>query len=350
MKLLCIKLTKRKFIHIQVGSNMKSIIKYRLKKIIPNRIWINISGITKHRKDNFFSETRKVFGKQNEDIQIFIIRRKPPGGGLFSNVNHVLQGLIYAEKKEMYPVVDMQNYSTEYSRIRKFNGKKNAWEYFYNPVTCIDLDEAYKSKNVILSEGDRILKNHFMSGRNLAWILDNQFLGEAHKIYNNYIKLNNYSSSYIEYIMNSIEMNLDSTLGVFLRGTDYLLKPTGHPIQPDINVVVNDIYRYLETKQINKIFLSTDDMNLRNLLKVRFGNQILDSIRSDSESPFSINLRAEFDIPNRALARNLSYLSEIYILSKLSYNIASLSNGSAVMHVINGGKFIDNILYNYGVN
>jgi hypothetical protein len=91
-------------------------------------------------------------------------------------------------------------------------------------------------------------------------------------------------------------------------------------------------------------------MNLRNLLKVRFGNQMLDSIRSDSESPFSINLRAEFDIPNRALARNLSYLSEIYILSKLSYNIASLSNGSAVMHVINGGKFIDNILYNYGVN
>lgn len=58
----------------------------------------------------------------------------------------------------------------------------------------------------------------------------------------------------------------------------------------------------------------------------------------------------EFDILKRALARNLSYLSEIHILSKLNFNISSLSNGSAIMHVINGGKFLRNILYIYGVH
>lgn len=150
-----------------------------------------------------------------------------------------------------------------------------------------------------------------MSGRNIAWILNNQFLDDTHKIYNKYIKLNDYSNSYLEYIMNSIEMNFDSTLGVFHRGTDYLLKLAGYPIQSDINVVINDISRFLETKQIDKIFLSTDDINLRNLLKVRFGNQMLDYIRADSESSFSINLCAKFDIPKRALAQNLTYLSDI---------------------------------------
>jgi hypothetical protein len=329
---------------------MKSIIKYRLKKIIPNRIWTTTSGIRKNRKDNFFSETRKVFGKQNEDIEIFIIRRKPPGGGLFSNVNYVLQGLIYAKKREMYPVVDMQNYSTEYSRIRKFNGKKNAWEYFFNPVSNINLIDAYKSKNVTLSEGDRILKNHIMSGRNIAFVLDNDFLEESHKIYTKHIKLNNYTNSYIEYILKSKEIVPDSTLGVFLRGRDYLLGPTGHPIQPDIDDVVKDIIVYLETKPIEKLLLSTDDVQLRKKLEDKFGSLMIESIRSDSESLFSDELRNQFEIPKGAIARNLSYLSEIYILSKLSFNISSLSNGSAIMYVINGQKFTDSKLYYYGVN
>lgn len=329
---------------------MKSIIKYRLKKLVPKLIWIILSGIVKHRKDNFFSETRKVFGQENENIEIFIIRRKPPGGGLFSNVNYVLQGLIYAEERNMLPVVDMENYSTEYSRIRKFNGKKNAWEYFFHPVSSINLTDAYKSKNVTLSEGDRILKNHIMSGRNLAYILNSDFLEESHKIYTKHIVLNNYANSYIEYILKRKKIDLDSTLGVFLRGTDYLLGPTGHPIQPDVCDVIKDIIGYLETKPIDRIFLSTDDVQLRKKLEDKFGSLMIESIRSDSESLFSDELRNQFEIPKGAIARNLSYLSEIYILSKLSFNISSLSNGSAIMYVINGQKFTDSKLYYYGVN
>jgi len=329
---------------------MISIIKYRFKKIVPNQIWTAISGLVRHRNDNFFSETRKEFGKKNENTEIFVIRRKPPGGGLFSNVNYVLQGLIYAEKKGMWPVVDMENYSTEYSRIRKFNGKKNAWEYFFYPVSNINLVDAYKSKNVTLSEGDRILKNHIMSGRNLAYVLDHEFLEESHKMYTKHIKLNSYTNSYIDYILNTKEIVLDSTLGVFLRGTDYLLGPTGHPIQPDIDDVIKDIIVYLETKPIEKLLLSTDDVQLRKKLEDKFGSLMIESIRSDSESLFSDELRNQFEIPKGAIARNLSYLSEIYILSKLSFNISSLSNGSAIMHVINGQKFTDSKLYYYGVN
>ena len=329
---------------------MISIIKYRIKRFVPGKIWLTFSQIIKNKKEVFFSEQRKQFGDANENIKIYIIRRKPPGGGLFSNVNHVLQGLIYAKEMKMYPVVDMKNYATEYSQIYGFNGEKNAWEYFFNPVSNISLTDSYKSKNVILSEGDRILKNHIMSGRNIAYILDKEFLEEAHKVYGDHIDLNRYTKSYIEYILNVKEINLDSTLGVFLRGTDYLLGPTGHPIQPHINEVINDICNFLENKPIKKILLSTDDLQLRNKLEAKFGNLILESIRSDSESLFSNQLRDQFKIPKGGIARNLSYLSEIYILSKLSFNISSLSNGSAIMYVINGGKFTDSKLYYYGVN
>jgi len=309
-----------------------------------------MSSISKLQKNDYFSEKRKVFGDLNKNLEIFVIRRKPPGGGLFSNVNHVLQGLIYADRRGMTPVVDMENYSTEYSRIRKFNGKKNAWEYFFKPVSNISLADAYESKTVTLSEGNRILKNHIMSGRNLAYIMNYEFLDEVHKIYKKYIRLNNYTNLYIEYIIKTKEIVADSTLGVFLRGTDYLLGPTGHPIQPDIDDVIKDIIAYLESKPIERILLSSDDIQLRKKLEDKFGKLVIESIRSDSGSLFSDELSNQFAIPKGAIARNLSYLSEIYILSRLSFNISSLSNGSAIMHVINGRKFTDSKLYYYGVN
>lgn len=329
---------------------MKSILKYKVKKFVPKKIWLALSFSISQKQHNYFLESKKNFGSHNKNIIIYVIRRKPPGAGLFSNVNHVLQGLIYCEINGMYPVVDMKNYSTEYSRILKFNGTRNAWEYFFEPVSKLNLKNVYKSQNVILSEGDRILKNHIMSGRNITFIQNRDFLTECHKIYNKYIKLNEYSTSYIDYILEREEIHTYSTLGVFLRGTDYLLSPTGHPIQPNINDVFKDINFYLETKPIKKIFLSTDDKQIREKLGAKFGNLVINSVRSDSESSISNNLREQFAIPKGAIARNLSYLSEIYILSKLSFNISSLSNGSAIMHVINGNKFTDSKLYYYGVN
>jgi hypothetical protein len=330
--------------------NVKSVIKYRLKRYFPKIIWLFVANLNNHRKNKKYSECRKNFGKLNEELHIYVIRRRPPGGGLFSNVNHVLQGLIYSEDNQMCPVVDMENYITEYSSIRGFNGKRNAWEYFFSPVSKIELREAYRSKNVTLSEGDRILKNHLMSGRNISYVTNKDFLEKVHLIYNKYIKLNQFTNSYIQYIYNFCGLDKNNTLGVFLRGRDYLQNPTGHPIQPKIKTVIKDISSYLEEKPINKIFLSTDDEEIRESLVVKFGDLVIRSIRSDAKTELAKHLRDKFKIPSGAIARNISYLSEIYILSELDYNIASLSNGSAIMHVLNGNKFRDNLLYYYGVN
>jgi hypothetical protein len=63
------------------------------------------------------------------------------------------------------------------------------------------------------------------------------------------------------------------------------------------------------------------DIKIRNKLEDKFDNLVIESIRSDSESLFSNQLRNRFAIPRGAIARNLSYLSEIYILSKLIHLI-----------------------------
>lgn len=328
---------------------MKSILKYRVKSIVPKQIWYSMANLRKIQRNMYFLEQNKTFGNLNEDKTIYVIRRRPPAAGMFSNVNHVLQGLIYSDKNRMVPVVDMENYSTEYSQFRKIHGSRNAWNYFFKPVSKINVKEAYKSRNVVLSDGSRILKNHFMSGRNLTFALESNFLSEAHLIYSKYISLNNFAEAFIDYTHSSLEIKANTTLGVFLRGGDYSNRPTGHPIQPRIEEVISDISNYLENYGLKQIFLSTDDEKIRKQIVDRFGNLVLQSIRLDSEKSEAKFLRQKFAIPDGSVARNMSYLSEIYTLARLDFNLSSLSNGSAILYIINGNQFQNQKLYFYGV-
>ena len=318
---------------------------------MPAYFWMKTAGFMVSRRNREYAEINGCFGPKNFDRKILIIRRRPPGGGLFSNVNHVLQGVIHAYEHNMVPVVDMKNYSTEYSVLRKFHGTNNAWEYFFEQVSDVSLGDAYNSNDVTLSKGDRIIEFGNMAGRNLSFAFDFKSIESLNTVYEKHIKLNNFTIGYINYIEKVFEIETKDTLGVFLRGKDYILTPTaGHPKQPEIDEVIKDVQQYLESKSITKIFLSTDDPKIRAVFNNRFADRIYPDIRIDYETNFSVSIRKAFKIPKGVLAKNISYLSEIYTLSKLDYNIASLSNGSAILHVINGGKFKDSKLYNLGVN
>lgn len=328
---------------------MKTIIKLKIKKFIPSRVYLLLANLNKSKSFENFQEKYISFGEHNHKGQLFIIRRRPPGAGLFSNMNHVLQGLIRAENLERLPVVDMENYPTTYSRISRFHGTKNAWEYFFQPVSHVTLTDAYQSKNVILSRGDRILENHAMSGRRLTFTKDKELLNYLHATYTKYIKLNNFVTSYIDYILIARDIDINSTLGVFVRGSGYGIGDKGHPIQPKIEEVIDDINSYIRTKSIRSIFLSTEDTQIRELFRNAFAKQLIASIRSDGVNDFSKLLRNKFAIPQGQIAQNLSYLSEIYILAKFRYSFAALTNGSAILHVINGNQFEYSKLYDYGV-
>jgi len=328
---------------------MRSVLKYKIKKLIPSFFWGMMSRAIESKRTEQFKETKICFGPRNPGIKILIIRRRPPAAGLFSNVYHVLQGIIYASEKKMIPVVDMENYSTEYSVFRKFNGTNNAWQYFFEPISEIDLGEAYKSKDVTLSKGNRILWKENFGGRNLDFANNKESVRSLKFIYNKHIKLNSMMKEYLGYIAKEYEIENEGTLGIFLRGTTYITHPeTGHAKQPRINDVIRDVDDYLNTNAISRIFLSTDDSKFRAIFNDRYHGIIYPDIRIDKSNSFSARTRKIFKIPNFILARNISYLSEVYLLSRFDFNIASLSNGSAILQLINEKNFIKNIIYNLG--
>ena len=126
--------------------------KYRLKSILPYSVWTILSTNFQKKRANDFAE-HKIVRRQGRTLpRIYIIRRRPPGGGLFSNVNHVLQGIEYANDNSLTPVVDMQNYWTSYSQQKPFHNSDNAWEYFFEPISKFKVDDIATFQDVTLSK------------------------------------------------------------------------------------------------------------------------------------------------------------------------------------------------------
>lgn len=68
--------------------------------------------------------------------------------GFFAYWKHALIGLEFAERYNLTPVIDWTQNSSYYEK-NGVNGIKNAFEYYYEPVSDVSVDDALHSKNVV---------------------------------------------------------------------------------------------------------------------------------------------------------------------------------------------------------
>ena len=78
-----------------------------------------------------YRQVKRRFGDKNPHLTFYVIRRLPPGGGLFSNVWHVISHIDKVKERGWVPVVDMEGYSTFYNQPDEINETFNAWEYYF---------------------------------------------------------------------------------------------------------------------------------------------------------------------------------------------------------------------------
>lgn len=130
----------------------------------------------------------------------------------------------------------------------------------------------------------------------------------------------------------------DNTLAIQLRGTDkYTDKVT--PVDP--NKIIAHISMMLdENTNINKIFLATDDVIYRNLLKNNFG----DKLTYITENKVSTDGQPIHFGHDRSIMNKQAF-TEAYVLSKSKYFLYSFSNISylALTMGINNFKKIKNL-------
>lgn len=288
---------------------------------------------------------RKSFGKNNNEKIYYLIRpRTNCVEGLMSLTCNVLNEIAYADENGMIPVVDMKNYRTQY-----YEKDKNIWENYYKQVSKTDLEDVYSSKNVVFS--GYTLNNCINKGIFFEELLfDNNKFSYCQKIFNKYILFSNPVNELAKKEYEKYENK--RVLGVYLRGTDYVkLKPKGHFVQPSSEELSTYIDDFLKEKDVDIIFLVTEDKEIYEYFKIKYQDKI--SITSydrfiDKYDGKQLLYKSDVFKENN-YEKGLHYLVKLILLSKCNYLISSITSATGIVKLMNNGKYEYELYINKGV-
>lgn len=287
----------------------------------------------------------KTFGERNPDKIIYVIKPDYQDGveGLLSLLHKQVIYINYAKKKGYIPYVDWKNYKTQY-----YDGKKNAWNYFFKQPSMILEKDVYSSKNVYLSGWT--FNNINPKGLFESEIFFNKKLEEeSYNLLVNNLEFSEVVKDYVEKEARMLDIN--NCIGVYVRGTDYVkLKPSGEYIQPTVEQVKCKIKEF-ENKYNAPIFLVTEDGEIFDELINEFGNLI----KVVSFDTFIRNYRGN-DVLSKSDVlekdkemRGRKYLTKMILLSQCRYLITSITQGSKFSYALNGGKYEDEYVFDLGL-
>ena len=204
------------------------------------------------------------------NAKYYIIIRSHRGAGFFSNYVWVLGHVIFARKLGYIPVVDMEHYPTLYSEDQPINGTSNAWNYYFEDVSDISLQEVYENGHYVLAK-DKPL--HKYAGK----YCDSEYRFPSSKAVS-------YYATYIErYLKVRMELqeefdaewsrnisSSDQVLGIHVRGTD-MKNNLGHPMPADAQTYLQRVKKFLkEHPTVNKVFLATDENDVKEIFENAF--------------------------------------------------------------------------------
>lgn len=301
----------------------------------------------KKNKSNLEFYFGNYSNEQKYSIKKFaIIQRKCELCGLFS-FYIVNLGCIHKFLLEGFiPIIDIKSFP---NALNGFNiTKQNYWELFFKQPFGYTLEFVLKNeKNIIYVQcQDCNPRPDFFS-----MLFNEPKRRFWHDFSNNYMPIKNYLINLSNKIIQRLFNKSKNILGVLTRGTDYISKkPKGHPIQPNIIDVINDVKKLDKQYNYDYIFFSTEDDLIRDKFTIIFKSKV-----KQIKQKFNINYdynKKNYLNNNENIKGNTEYskiyLLNIIILSKCLDIIASRCSGTAGIFVLTNG-FRNMKIYDLGV-
>lgn len=238
-----------------------------------------------------------------------------------SFLNNAMSLLLYALYEGCIPVISINN-GTEYLK----------WEQFFVQPSQIllggEIDNSFER-----IECDRKW-GYYTPSMKLAFDLEGQDFYIWRELYKKLIIFNEETSRYIGEEITE-KGNLNNTVGVLLRGTDYVsLKPKGHPIQPTVSETLDAVNTYINQYGYEKIYVATEEKKLLDAVISQFGEEkILTNRRRYFDSYYELKKdsvigEVHFDRDNDNYYKGLEYLSSLNILAKCNGLVAGNCGGT----------------------
>lgn len=283
------------------------------------------------KSSRFVHKLETHFHKNNiTNSEYLLIKRECKNAplGLFAYYITNLAWIEYALRNGYIPVIDMKNYANTFHKENEV-GKINTYEYFFEQPCNISVDEALKS-----GKARYIWKDipDFHPNESLDFLYNEDIVNYYHRLAKKYVRFSPKTQKYLEEVRNNVFRKCSSNekiLGILARGTDYTtLKPYYHPIQPDVNSIIEKVNEYKEKYNCQKIYVATEDAGiLEQLIKV-YGNDLLytNQKRITATDTF-LNFNKEFTARTPE-QRGLDNLASIYCLSLCNGIIAGRTSGT----------------------
>lgn len=248
--------------------------------------------------------------------------------GLFAYYITNLAWIEYALRNDYIPVIDMKNYANTF-HMQGEVGKINTYEYYFEQPCSISVDEALKS-----SKARYIWKDipDFHPNESLDFLYHEEIVNYYHRLASKYAVFSPNAKKFLNKVKNDVFgqcSSNDRILGVLARGTDYTtLKPYYHPIQPDVNAIIQKVNEYREKYNCSKIYVATEDAGILERLKKEYGNNLLytNQKRIAATNTF-LNFNKEFT-SRTPEERGLDNLASIYCLSLCNGIVVGRTSGT----------------------
>lgn len=273
-----------------------------------------------------------------DDFQDVVYMKKGIYDYQFFNIcflNNVFSFIITSLVERKIPRVDVRNRNGE-----------NIWEWFFR--------QPYEQINVSNMQVSESAENIVQAFPTFDEIYKNRSIELWGKVYEDFFVLNKDAKLYID---NEVRQIIEGkrVLGVLCRGTDYTdCKPKGHPIQPEIESVLNLVEEKKKELGYEYIYLATEDGRIDKMFKERFSSEILTNKRMYYDNIFGGNKLqwiqdVHFERKDDDYWKGLEYLSSVVILSKCNALIAGNCGGSQAAVFLNKGKYEYTHIFNCGI-
>ena len=308
-------------------------------------------------------ERRKSFGGKNPNETIYIIRsindKSPfyigPVHNLLANYFYVLSHIQYAKTKGWIPVVDQLHYPVYNSQKEPINGTTNAWEYFWQQPGGISLEEAYQSKNVVLSKQSWFWQ--WDMGYNPHGYQDEQCLAFYRNLSHS-TTLNAQTQVYVDLVRRRVLPAKKKILGVNVRLGAHALQSerhgAGHPIQPEIDDLISKAKKWFAAWEMDFVLVTSDAQVVVDRFREAFGEKLLVfcRLRAEVGKEYGLDKNKEMYQKANLYQTSLDYLAEMELLASCDGLIGAVTSGmryalvrstikSDMVRVIDCGLFQD---------
>ena len=252
----------------------------------------------------------------------YIIRPRSPEEGLISSyLSNAASGVYKAFKNGWIPYIDYDSNRFQYHlNCEILKRGDNAWEYYFEQPNMVS--------DSIFSDCDN---NIVLGGWNVPEIFSStsfspnreQLVDFVNKICPVKKSVEKLATDYV-----AEHFIAGKTLGVFIRGTDYVaLRPRGHHVQPELSQVIDKIIDFLDRFDIKLIFLVTEDFSIYSKIRSVFGSMVITSDKNFVKDYNGKDYLYKY-LKDDPYERGLKYLVRLLVLAKCDYLITSVASGS----------------------